>query len=136
MSGKIWIIDQIVDGKRERTLLTQEAVDLARNRVKEKRGATAMPTSNVIAKITVEFKDGTVTVVTPGSGHSIIIAFDCGDRIAQVTAGKRPVLAKLFTAIVQQTPEFIPFASAVAMKRRLVGISDANFNELPIGGTA
>jgi hypothetical protein len=32
MSGKtkIWIIDQIVDGKRERALLTQERVDLAR----------------------------------------------------------------------------------------------------------
>jgi len=41
-SSKIWVIDQIIDGKRESTLHTQEAVDLALNRAKEK-GDTPCP---------------------------------------------------------------------------------------------
>jgi len=123
-------------GRGSAPLLTQEAVDLSATAQKERETHHVTDTDKSISRISVTLAGGKVLDITPRSGHSRIFAIDLGDGFVQVTAGKRPVLAQLFTAIVQQTPEFIPFATAVAMKRRLERITDDTFRDLPIEGNA
>ena len=93
--------------------------------------------SKPIAKITVEFEDRTVTVVTPGSGHSIIFALGFGGKeVAHLSAGDRTLVCELSASLAELYPWVVPYTKFVATKRRFLTVSDANFNELPIGGTA
>ena len=90
-----------------------------------------------IAKITVTFEDGTGTVVTPGSGHSIIFALGFeGKEVAHVAAGDRTLVCELSASLAELYPWVVPYTKFVATKRLFLTVNDAGFDRLPIGGTA
>ena len=66
-----------------------------------------MTNNKSIEKIVITHKDGTVSTVSPDSGHSIIISLDCGGSIAQVVSGKLPELCGLLDSIHTQNPEIL-----------------------------
>jgi hypothetical protein len=98
-----------------------------------------MTKNKSIDKIVITHKDGTVSTVTPDSGHTIIISLDCGGTIAQVVSGKLPELCGLLDSIHTQNPEILARLTAAKsgmQVTRFDRITDEAFRDLPVGGTA
>jgi hypothetical protein len=98
-----------------------------------------MTKNKSIVKIVITHKDGTVSNVAPGSGHSIIISLDCGGSIAQVVSGKLPELCGLLDSIHTKNPEILARLTAAQSGKQVTRfdrITDEAFLDLPVGGTA
>jgi hypothetical protein len=98
-----------------------------------------MTKNKSIEKIVITHKDGTVSTVTPDSGHTIIISLDCGGSIAQVVSGKLPELCGLLDSIHTQNPGILARLTAAQSGSQVTSydrITDEAFLDLPVGGTA